>query len=151
MPRILDTLPTEILFEILHHVAFETTFPPVRHPLDTLAATNRLLHAVVEDCTRRLLLKRANIKRPQCKAKAKAFIYRRRWLKLIAITCQLCDRPSRRKAILEAGMTCCKGCDNKKYPKMVSYIFLITFSFSRRHHCGMYTCVCGTIANGAIV
>ncbi|KAF2706602.1 hypothetical protein K504DRAFT_458997 [Pleomassaria siparia CBS 279.74] len=111
----LDTLPTEILFNILSYASpFDPTLVP-RHPLYTLAATNRHLRNVVEEYTRVLLKQYANYTIPK---KSKIFASRKKWLKYIDGTCRLCEKKTVRKAILDPTMACCDKCDRAHFPKM---------------------------------
>ena len=117
----LDALPPEILFNILSFASpFDPTLAP-RHPLYTVAATNRHLRSVAEEYTRGLLKKHADITPPKA---SRIFTCRKTWIKWLDKTCQLCKKRSVRKAILDATMTCCSACDNKTFPKMVSLMYL---------------------------
>lgn len=112
----LDTLPTEILFGIL---SFASPFNPIlvpKHPLYTLAATNRHLRSCVEEYTRVLLKQHADITVPK---KSNVFVCRKKWIKWLDKTCQLCKKNSVRKAILDPTLTCCMTCDKKTFPKLV--------------------------------
>jgi hypothetical protein len=108
-----DTLPPEVLFNILSFT--EPTLNPtlVSYPLNALAETNKQLNAVVEEYARSLLKQHANIIPPK---NARTFTCRKKWLFEL---CQFCRRASKRKACFYSTLTCCKDCDRKKFPKMV--------------------------------
>ncbi|KAL6708435.1 hypothetical protein ACN47E_002698 [Coniothyrium glycines] len=110
----LDTLPLEILFHVLSFA--EPTCNPdpnlIRVPLNTLAATNKQLNAVVEEYARSLLKQHANFTPPKS---SKTFTCRRKWLGEI---CQFCKKNSRRKACFYPTLTCCRSCDKACFPKM---------------------------------
>jgi hypothetical protein len=113
----LDTLPTEIIFNIL---SFASPFNPklaLNHPLYNLAATNRPLRSHVEEYTRILLKQHANV---TVLKKLKTSPCRKKWLKWLDNICQICQRKSVRKAILDPTMTCCAACDKANFPKIVS-------------------------------
>jgi len=118
MPVTLASLPAEILFNILSYTSpFSAALPPL-HPLYTTAATCKHLRAIVEEYTRVLLAQHAHLFPPKA-AKTNAFVCRRKWVRWVAGTCQLCGVGSRRRAILDPGLTCCQACDKKHFPKMV--------------------------------
>ena len=108
----LDTLPPEILFNILSYA--EPTCDPtlVSYPLCTMAATNRQLNAIVEEYARSLLKQHTET----TGRKALKNTWRRKWL---AQTCQYCKKKSERKATLYPALTCCRACDWELFPKMV--------------------------------
>ncbi|KAF1951494.1 hypothetical protein CC80DRAFT_597428 [Byssothecium circinans] len=116
-PPKLDTLPPEILFNILSYTTPLSTALLPKHPLLATAATSKHLCGVVEEYCRGLLKRHANISPPKA-PKTGAFVCRRKWFKWLRETCQVCGRASVRKAILDAGLTCCKRCDDKNFPKM---------------------------------
>jgi hypothetical protein len=109
----LDTLPPEILFNILSFL--EPTLNPTleSYPLNALAETNKQLNATVEEYARSLLKQHANIVPPK---NARTFTCRKKWLHDI---CQFCKKNSQRKACFYPRLTCCKDCDRKQFPKMV--------------------------------
>ena len=120
-PPTLPTLPPEILFNILSYTSpFSVALLP-KHPLLNTAATTKHLCGVVEEYCRVLLRRHAHIDPPKA-PRTGAFVCRRKWFKWLRETCQVCGRGSRRRAILDAGMTCCKKCDNDMFPKMVGFI-----------------------------
>jgi hypothetical protein len=121
----LDTLPPEILFNILSY-----TEPPhclrlssslssaassiTYYPLNALAATNKQLHAIVEEHARNLLKRHVDIVPPR---NARVFSCRRKWLGEL---CYYCKKKSKRRACLYREVTCCLACDRKEFDKMVS-------------------------------
>ncbi|KAF2638081.1 hypothetical protein P280DRAFT_383709, partial [Massarina eburnea CBS 473.64] len=113
----LDSLPPEILFNILSYTSPHSTSLFPKHPLYTTAATSKHLCGIVEEYCRGLLKLHTNISPPK-NPKTGAFVCRRKWFRWLKETCQVCGRASKRKAILDAGMTCCKKCDDKNFPKM---------------------------------
>lgn len=117
MPR-LDTLPPELLFHILSYTDPPYCLSLTTYPLNALAATNRHLHAIVEEYARNLLQRHAGgVEVPK---NARVSSCRRKWLGEL---CWFCKRKSRRKACFGRGMTCCLGCDRKEFAKMVSLSF----------------------------
>jgi hypothetical protein len=118
MSPTLDTLPPEILFSILSYTSPFSTLLLPNHPLYTTAATSKHLCSTVEEYCRGLLKCHAD-KTPPKSSKRNTFVCRRKWIKWVKETCALCGKGSKRKAILDAGMTCCKQCDDKNFPKMV--------------------------------
>ncbi|KAJ6208870.1 hypothetical protein PSV09DRAFT_2390701 [Bipolaris maydis] len=112
MPR-LDTLPPELLFHILSYTDPPYCLSLTTYPLNALAATNRHLHAIVEEYARNLLQRHAGgVEVPK---NARVSSCRRKWLGEL---CWFCKRKSRRKACFGRGMTCCLGCDRKEFAKM---------------------------------
>lgn len=110
----LDTLPLEILLEILdYNTIAHNRCPTSQHPLNAVATANKHLHAVVEEYARGLLKQHANFTPPR---NSKTFSCRKKWL---AEMCQFCRRKSQRRAIFYNALTCCRLCDKQKYPKMV--------------------------------
>jgi hypothetical protein len=111
----LETLPLEILFNILSFTASASDPPTLRpHPINSLAATSSHLYSVVEEYTRGLLKQHVGFVPPKS---SKKFTCRRKWL---AEICQLCKKSSKRRATLYPTLTMCKTCDRKHFPKMVS-------------------------------
>ncbi|CAO2650576.1 Nn.00g018680.m01.CDS01 [Neocucurbitaria sp. VM-36] len=112
MSHQLDTLPPEILFNILSFT--EPTCNPtlISYPLNALAETNKYLNTIVEEYARGLLKQHANITPPKS---SRIFTCRRKWLGEI---CQFCNKPSKRRAILYPTLTCCRACDKEHFPKM---------------------------------
>ncbi|KAF1946149.1 hypothetical protein EJ02DRAFT_450923 [Clathrospora elynae] len=112
MPTQLDTLPPEILFNILSFT--EPTCNPTltSYSLNAIAETNKQLNAIVEEYARSLLKQHANITPPK---HSKTFTCRKRWL---ADICQFCKKTSKRTACFYPTLTCCDKCDRKQYPKM---------------------------------
>ncbi|KAJ4367511.1 hypothetical protein N0V83_007094 [Neocucurbitaria cava] len=108
----LDSLPPEILFNILSFT--EPTCNPalVSYPLNALAETSKHLNTIVEEYARSLLKQHANITPPK---NSRVFTCRRKWLGEI---CQFCKKPSKRRAILYGTLTCCRTCDKAQFPKM---------------------------------
>ncbi|KAF2189539.1 hypothetical protein K469DRAFT_658453 [Zopfia rhizophila CBS 207.26] len=127
----LESLPPELLCSILSHAEpFNPTIKQytvnfktckhnlesiITHPLYNLAATSKHLKDTVEEYARILLKKHAKFHGPK---KSNKFIYRKKWLKWLDATCQLCHKKSVRKAIFDNIMTCCATCDKKEWPKM---------------------------------
>ncbi|KAF2018919.1 hypothetical protein BU24DRAFT_418483 [Aaosphaeria arxii CBS 175.79] len=114
----LESLPPEILFNILSHLSpFNSR--PLRglhnHPLELLAQTSHRLSHITEDYARHLLLVHAK-KTPRLRASGPK--YRDIWFRWLLTTCQDCKRSSQRLSIFEPSMTLCKNCD-KKVGKMV--------------------------------
>ncbi|PVI08586.1 hypothetical protein DM02DRAFT_6874 [Periconia macrospinosa] len=130
MSPTLDTLPPEILFTILSYTSPFSTLPLPNHPLYTVAATSKYLCNVAEEYSRGLLKRHANLSPPKT-FKSGAFTCRRRWVRWLKETCQLCGRKSTRKAILEPGLTCCNKCDRDNYPKMTQTEAITTHGLSK--------------------
>ncbi|CAI6246635.1 unnamed protein product [Periconia digitata] len=130
MSPALDTLPPEILFHILSFTDPFLTSSLPNHPLYSVAATSNHLSDIVEEYSRGLLKRHANIA-PSKTPKAATLPCRRRWVRWIKETCQICRRASKRKAILEAGQTCCAKCDREKYPKMTQTDAINTHGLSK--------------------
>lgn len=119
MPPALDTLPPEILFNILSYCSpFDSSYNS-RYTLYAIAGTSTYLNSIVEEYTRSLLKRHAGINPPKA-WKTGAFICRRKWRRWINQACQLCSKASKRKAILDPALTCCQKCDKKHFPKIVS-------------------------------
>lgn len=115
----LDTLPPEILFHILTFA--EPTCDPdpklISIPLNTLAATNKQLNAIVEEYARSLLKQHGLVvPRKPLKTPGSRMTCRRKWLGEI---CQFCKKSSKRKAIFYPTLTCCRECDKQHFPKIV--------------------------------
>ncbi|KAL1791884.1 hypothetical protein ACET3X_009635 [Alternaria dauci] len=107
-----DTLPPEILFNILSYTEPICNLTLPSYPLNALAATNKQLNAVVEEYARNLLKRHADIVPPR---KARIFTCRRKWL---AEICYFCKKASKRKACLYKTLACCFKCDKVEFPKM---------------------------------
>ena len=109
----LDTLPPEILFTVLSYTEpnLNPTLPT--YPLNTLAATNKHLNAIVEEYARNLLKRHADIILPK---KTRIYTCRRKWL---GDLCYFCKKKTQRKACLYKTIACCLACDKKEYEKMV--------------------------------
>lgn len=110
----LEDLPPELLFEILVYItASQNRCPSPLPPLNCLAATNKQLHAIVEEYARLQLKKITTLNpiRPH-----KKYGYRMRFL---GETCQFCKRKSQRRATFYPTFTCCRLCDKQYFPKMV--------------------------------
>ncbi|KAF2691272.1 hypothetical protein K458DRAFT_287466 [Lentithecium fluviatile CBS 122367] len=130
MPPTLDTLPPEILFNILSYTSpFDASHAPL-HPLYTTAATCRHLCSIVEEYSRSLLKRHVNITPPKA-AKTNAFVCRKKWVRWVAGTCQLCGKKSRRTAILDPSLTCCQACDHSHFPKMTMTEAITTHYLSK--------------------
>jgi hypothetical protein len=115
----LESFPPEILFNILSYTSpFSASLLPL-HPLYTTAATSKHLRAIVEEYARTLLAQHAHLTPPKA-AKTNAFVSRRKWVRWIMNTCQMCGKSSHRRAILDPALMCCSTCDKKHFPKMVS-------------------------------
>ncbi|KAG9186913.1 hypothetical protein G6011_10021 [Alternaria panax] len=108
----LDTLPPEILFNILSYSEPVYNLTLTSYPLNALAATNKQLNAVVEEYARNLLKRHADIVPPR---NARVSTCRRKWL---AEVCYFCKKPSKRKACLYKTLACCFKCDKAEFPKM---------------------------------
>ncbi|KAF7677081.1 hypothetical protein GT037_005293 [Alternaria burnsii] len=113
----LDTLPPEVLFNILSYTEPICNLNLTSYPLNALAATNKQLNAVVEEYARNLLKRHADIVPPR---NARVFTCRRKWL---AEICYFCKKPSKRKACLYKTLVCCFKCDKAEFPKMVHFQF----------------------------
>ena len=113
----LDTLPPEILFNILSYTEPICNLNLTSYPLNALAATNKQLNAVVEEYARNLLKRHADIVPPR---NARVFTCRRKWL---AEICYFCKKLSKRKACFYKTLVCCFKCDKAEFPKMVHFQF----------------------------
>jgi hypothetical protein len=123
----LETLPPEILFNILSYTEPNLN-PTLRtYPLNTLAATNKHLNTIVEEYARNLLKRHANIVLPR---NTRIYTCRRKWLSEI---CYFCKKKTQRKACLYKPITCCLACDKREYDKMVRLppTFLLPFPKSQ--------------------
>ncbi|KAF2276227.1 uncharacterized protein EI97DRAFT_501490 [Westerdykella ornata] len=150
-PR-LDGLPTEVLFSI---ISFTSPFIPHKQHdrlINQLAATNRTLRNIAEGYSRSLLQEATNMNRPLRTNQT----YRGKYIRWLNRTCQMCKKPSRRKAILDPTETLCKACDYKipkitmtlaaQFPLSKLDLFtpnpLYPFLPPLRH--GRYTCMGGS-------
>ena len=118
----LDTLPAEILFNIL---SYTFAFDPRSgryHAYNNLAIQNKHLQAIVEEHTRVLLVKHTDYTPPKSKKALQAVVHRRKWVRWLAETCWYCKKKTARKALFEGSMACCAACDRKHVPKMVCTI-----------------------------
>jgi hypothetical protein len=135
----LDQLPPEVLSNILSFTSpFDWVSSSPGRPLDTLAATNRYLHDVVEAYARLLLKKHAGLDAKSWRVenyrqsafltdeldvkRSRVLSYRRKWFKWLSTHCQTCQKKSVRRAILDSRTVMCAACD-KKIPKMVRNFF----------------------------
>ncbi|KAI9830640.1 MAG: hypothetical protein M1819_005450 [Sarea resinae] len=46
--------------------------------------------------------------------------FRKKWVKFACANCLFCGRPSTRRAILNARLNCCKGCDRVEWPDKIT-------------------------------
>jgi len=109
----LTSLPPEILFTILSYTEPNLNPTLSTYPLNTLAATNKHLNAIVEEYARNLLKRHADIVLPK---NTRIYTCRRKWL---GDMCYFCKKKTQRKACLYKSVACCLGCDKKEYEKMV--------------------------------
>jgi hypothetical protein len=79
-----------------------------------MAWVTKHLQQVTEEYARVLLVRHAKYN-PKS---VPAYTYRKKWIGWLRSTCQLCGTKSRRRAILDRGLTCCAKCD-KGIPKIV--------------------------------
>lgn len=119
----LDTLPPEILFQILSYTEPICSLNLKSYPLNALAETNKQLNAIVEEYARNLLKRYVDIVPPR---NSKVFTCRRKWLGEL---CHFCKKNSKRRACFYRTLTCCHTCDRREFAKMVRHTFTFTTAF----------------------
>ncbi|KAA8903640.1 hypothetical protein FN846DRAFT_953628 [Sphaerosporella brunnea] len=120
MPTTLDTLPPEVLYEILKqfpvHANEQLHF--THHPLLTLPLVSRTLHAATESfCFHQLQKLRAQF--PHHKVSQRT-PYRKVYVKHAHTHCSFCNRSTSCTAIIFPYIRCCRGCDRKVWPEKIS-------------------------------
>ncbi|RMZ69209.1 hypothetical protein GMOD_00003144 [Pyrenophora seminiperda CCB06] len=122
----LDTLPPEILFNVLSYTEPDLN-PTLSIPvLNALAATNKHLNAIVEEYARSLLLRHRNITPPK---RPKKFTCRGKWLGEI---CAFCKGNSKRRSTFYRPLTCCIPCDREHFPKVTMTDAIRGFGLSKQ-------------------
>ncbi|KAF2003273.1 hypothetical protein P154DRAFT_461042 [Amniculicola lignicola CBS 123094] len=111
----LESLPNELIHEICSHTAFELDWSD-GHPLLALSDTTKHLRSVIEEYSRVLLKRQANLDIRLPKKVTTSTVSR--WLKWVSNTCWYCKKNSKRRAILDPTIICCSKCDRDLFPKM---------------------------------
>jgi hypothetical protein len=123
MPPTLESLPPEILFNILSYTSpFNHSSATPSNTLSALVKTSRPLNLFAQEYARSLLRQHASITVPHpqnTKYIGKYGANVKRWIRWVSTTCQTCKSKSRKKAILTPEIVLCKKCD-KLIPKMAS-------------------------------